>query len=181
MATTADRVPMKENRKAGWLIPLALLALALLALVAWLAMRGDDEGSKNVGTTKSGDEISVAELTEDDGSKFVGEQVTLTEEIDDVINTSSFTLGGDSDQLNIPVVGVTDEMFVDTDPVPLEPQLRAKVEGEVVEFKQDDFATKYGEEFADDKYAEFEGKAALVASSIDIDPADDGGKGESNG
>ncbi|MCW2922496.1 MAG: hypothetical protein JWL76_2370 [Thermoleophilia bacterium] len=181
MATAGDRVPMKDDRKAGWLIPLALLALALVALVAWLAMRGDDEGSRSVGTTKSGDEITVAELTEDDGSKFVGEQVTLTEEIDDVINESSFTLGGDSDKLNIPVVGVTDDMFVDSKAVPLEPQLRAKVEGEVVEFQQDEFAKQYGDEFSDDRYAEFDGKAALVASSIDIDPADDGGKGESNG
>lgn len=70
-------------------------------------------------------------------------------------------------------------MFVDSEPV-IEEQLRARVQGEVVEFDQEAFADKYGEEFSEDRYGEFDGKVALLASSIDIDPADDGGTGEKN-
>lgn len=175
-----DRQPMKESRGGGlkWLL-LGLLLLALI--IGAMALLGDDDKSskKKVGTTEDGKSITAADLGSDDADKYFDKDVTVTEEIDDVISDSAFTIGGDSDGLNIPVVGVTDEMFVDSQPV-IEKQLRVRVQGRAVEFKQDEFASDYGDQFNDDKYKEFEGKAAIVASSIDVDPADDGGSGEAN-
>lgn len=179
---TADRIPMQEKRGLPWLwllLGLLLLAALIIGLLSLLGGDDDDKGRK-IGTTSSGKAVYADQLGGDDFSKYEGKTVTITEEIDDPVSQTAFTLGGDTDKFNIPVVGITPDMYVDSKPVNAK-QTRVRVTGKVVDFGDKQVQDQYGADFKGGKYKDLKDGAGIVASKLDIDPADDGGKGEANG
>lgn len=141
-----------------------------------------DLGNQRLGMVVGGDEITTLQFAAD-RTRYLGKQVRILEEIENKVGDDGFTLGGDTKNLTVPIVGATHAMIVAGSgggTTKVKPLNRALVTGTVVAFHQAAFAARYSPAWNDPKYTGLEGANAIVASNVDIDPHNDGGPGEQN-
>lgn len=138
---------------------IAALAAAVLPL-SLTACGDDDTAGPETGT-------DVEDITEDDqyfdGDQFVGEEVTVSAEVEEVLNQQSFVLDGG---------GWGDEslLVVSADTMKLQEDDVVQVTGTVREFTYDDYADEYGLVADPGVYDDYSEEEFLEASSIDTTP-----------
>lgn len=153
----------------------ALGALLVAALVAWVVVDGEDDSAHlDIGVT-------LSEVTEEPGDHY-GDFVVVSGEVrelapDDVerggdgggarVPVPAFAIGDDSRDEQLLVVGAPGNSFGR-----IEPGLVVQVEGIVREFGGAQLAAALEQpgRFDGDWFAEWEGKPALLATSVDPTP-----------
>lgn len=105
----------------------------------------------------------------DDVDSYVGQEVTVSADVNEVLSTSSFTIAGtdDTDVEELLVVGATEVSG-------LEPDLAVAVTGTVQEaFDLPAVEDELGVDLDDDLYTSWEEEPYLVAESVDTSVASD--------
>ncbi len=142
-------------------------ALAAATLPFSIAACGDDD------TAGPETGIDVQDITEDDDQyfaddRFVGDRVTISAEVEEVLTPQSFRLdGGDWGDESLLVVSAAQAPDLQEDDV-------VQVTGTVRQFIYDDYADEYGLA-EDDVYDPYAGEEFIEASTVDMtaesDPA----------
>lgn len=155
----------------GATMPIAIGAIVLLLVVAgvlaFLLWQDDEED-----VFAPQQETTVGAISQDPQS-FIGERVTVSGEVSEVITPFSWVLGGEqfvggAELLVIgppPAVGVTD-----VEEQEVYPQDIVQVSGEVREFNRAELEEEWGAEFPAEAFEGREGEAVLVGESVSLTP-----------
>ncbi len=164
-----ERIAVERKRSTGspwlWIIgAIALIAIALFLLIP--LFNTNDSGGADTGATIS--EIVQAPNT------YVGQTVTVSGAVNDVIDRRAFTIGGDefygdaqllvvsANTIPSPQGRTTEEALLSRDVV--------QVHGPVRLFNMAEFERDLGIDLDDNVFAEWAGRPAVVAQSIDLTP-----------
>ncbi len=144
---------VQGSRGGGFGVLAVVLAAIVLALVGWIIYEAvtEDSESLEIGAT-------VSEIAEDP-NKFVGESVAVSAEVTDVRGPSAVAIGDE-------------ELLILGDGIP------AKVsEGDVLQalgtvriVNQETAEEDFGLDLGDDVLDDFDGKPAVAANEINLDP-----------
>ncbi|ELS50865.1 hypothetical protein [Streptomyces viridochromogenes] len=148
-----------EKRRPGRRATALLFAFALGA--AGLVGCGDDTAGSDAGA-------DVQEVQEDafwrDTDRWVGEQVTVSAEVSEVVNEDAFTIAGTEDP------DVDELLVVSADTTGVEEGDLAKVTGTVKEnFNPADAEEDLGADWENEIFADWVNEHYIQASSVDID------------
>lgn len=148
----------------------AFAASLAVATTITLAGCGNDSAGPEIGTDV--EDVAEAEPDEpdEDAPDLLGETVTVSGEITEVIDPGAFWLGagGGLFEEGAPVVSAAgDFTAMDVDPAGLlDSDTILQVTGTVAEFVLLDFEEEYGIDLDDDLYEDLEGEAVIVADDI---------------
>jgi hypothetical protein len=104
-----------------------------------------------------------------DTDEHIGQRVTVTGRIAEVINQHAVVLEGDEGLLDLGLVGAQDLPIVaeqEIDPRLLHENIIVQISGTVEEFNADDTTRFPGLGLGDDAFGDFDGEAAIVAEMI---------------
>lgn len=129
-----------------------LAVAAALALMPVLAACGDDEEVVNTGAVEEPAQEEIEELA-------VGETVTVTGEVSEVIDPTAFTLGGEE-------IGENPILVVAADVPDLAEGDEVEVAGTVTEFQVAGFEEDLDLDLIDNEFEDFDGDPAIAATSV---------------
>lgn len=150
-------------------VPIALAGLAIIAVVAavllFLLWRDDDD---TLTTTRQ--DTTVSAIAEDP-QFFVGERVTVSGEVSEILTPFSYVIGGEQfvggDELLVvgpPPAATTDE----AQDRQVYPRDIVQITGEVREFDRAELEEEWQTEFPEDVFQDYEGDVVLVGESIGL-------------
>lgn len=138
----------------------AVLAAAVLPLS--LTACGDDDETAGPESGTDVEDITEDQYFTDD--QFVGEEVTVSAEVEEVLNEQSFVLdGGDWGDESLLVVSADKAQSLQEDDV-------VQVTGTVREFVYDDYADEYGLVADPGVYDDYDEEEFLEATAVDTTP-----------
>lgn len=143
---------------------LMMVALGLFAVACADADTNGDVGvDEDIGVNGTAEVDDTLEAITDNPSAYVGQQVTVDGDVNVVLNDQAFTIANET-------MTDDDEVLVinagQVDPATLQEDTEVRVTGEVVQFTQADVEQQYGLDLDEQLTAEFEGRPAIVAQSI---------------
>lgn len=99
------------------------------------------------------------ELSQEALAGRIGEKVTVTGEVAEVLNANAFTLGGDE-------FGENPLLVVNAKPTSLRAGEQVRVSGEVIRFSVPGIEEDFDLDLVDDEFEDFDGDPALRAASV---------------
>ncbi len=152
-----------------WVIIFALALVAALVLWAWLVNDDDSAGPERGVTVEN---IAETEAFDDDGfaGNLIGQQVTVSGEVSEIVGTNAIRLGGDDfggDGILVIQVSGAGSTITEDEAV--------RVTGTVRDFDAAAFEREFGTDvYEDDIYDPWEDENVLVASSVtELNTSDD--------
>lgn len=150
---------MFSYRKGFTRISSAVLGVGLLLGAAGCNRQPAEVDTTQTVTPASNQSVTVAEII-GNPTTYVGQTVTVSGEVNRVLNTRSFTLG-DEGLLVVLASNLPDQTSLTNDHV-------VQVNGAVRNFVVKDLESEYGFDLQDDLYVDYANKPAIVAQRVDI-------------
>lgn len=142
--------------------------LALATVVALVAGCSNDSAGPEQGTDV--EDVAEAEPEEGEGAQLLGQNVTVSGEVDEVVDEGAFRVGGDDlggdSALVLSQSGSFDDLGTDVNEGLVEDDTVVQVTGTVREFDLAAFEEEFGVDYDDELYEEFEGEVVIVADQV---------------
>lgn len=156
---TTQKTDEKIGKKA--LIFKTLVAASLVLLPACAA------GPQSTTTSAESDNVTTEELA-DDTNSYVGEEVTVRADVEEVVDETAFVMESEGFLNNerILVINASSEPFL----IPDVGDSQVQVTGEVETFSMATAAEEYNLTLDPDLYGEYESQPVIIASSLALAP-----------
>jgi hypothetical protein len=114
----------------------------------------DSESASESASEPAADEVFA------DPESYLGEQVTVSGQVSEVVDANSFRIGGED-------VGGEALLVTSADQANVEPDQNVQVTGTVQQFNLGEFEDEYGFDYDEGLYGDFEGEPVIVADSVE--------------
>ncbi|NJC21613.1 hypothetical protein BJ994_000689 [Arthrobacter pigmenti] len=145
-----------------------IIPLATLSLVGCNSTSGTEEGADVEDVVDEDEEVAPYNGALDSEfydaySSYIGEEVTVSADVNEIVSDTSFTIAGTDDTTVEALLVVTEGEMTE-----VEPGLTVSVTGTVMEsFDLPTVEEETGLDLEDDAYADYDGENYIVASEVD--------------